>query len=203
MQGMFISFEGIEGVGKTTHIHTVAQYLTQRGVDFITTREPGGTPVAEQLRHILLHAQEPLSGETELLLLYAGRLQHVTQVIQPALAKGQWVLCDRFFDATFAYQGGGRQISIPRIEALHQWVLGDFKPDKTLWLDAPVDISMQRLQDRSKDRIEQEQHAFFERVRAVYTARAAQEPTRFYRIDAAPALPIVTAAILDWCEKCL
>ncbi len=173
--GSFITFEGIEGLGKSTHVQTVADYLTRQGIDFIRTREPGGTPVAEQIRQILLTAEEPLAGETELLLLYAGRLQHVQQVIQPALEKGQWVLCDRFADASFAYQGAGRGIPIARIAALHAWVLGDFQPDVTLWFDAPVAVGLQRIQARSKD--------------------------RFHRIDAAPDLATVTTSVLAWCRQ--
>jgi len=182
---MFISFEGTEGVGKSTLIKGLAKHLTAQGIDFIVTREPGGTPLAEQIRGLLLTPDgEQIAPACELLLLFAARAQHLNQVIEPALAKGQWVLCDRFVDASFAYQCGGRGLSSVQVQALvAQFV--SVLPSKTFWLDAPVEVGMARASKRGAlDRFEQERHEFFDRVRAVYKVRAEAEPKRIVRLDA-------------------
>ena len=182
---MFISFEGTEGVGKTTLIKGVAKHLTAQGIDFVVTREPGGTPLAEQIRGLLLAPDgEQIAPSCELLLIFAARVQHLSQVIEPALARGQWVLCDRFVDATFAYQCGGRSLPTTQVQALvDQFV--SVLPTKTFWLDAPVEVGMARAGKRGAlDRFEQERHEFFDRVRAVYAERAAAEPQRVVKLDA-------------------
>lgn len=196
--GRFISLEGGEGAGKSTQLQTVARCLTAAGIPFLTTREPGGTSRAEAIRGLLLSPgeREPMASETELLLMFAARAQHVKQRIEPALAAGTWVLCDRFTDATRAYQGGGRGLDLSQIDALAAWVHGDCWPDLTLLLDVPAAQGLARAEKRSaKDRIEQEALAFFERVRAHYLAQAAAEPERFRVIDAAPAEAAVTAQV--------
>ena len=196
--GRFITLEGGEGAGKSTQLQTVARCLTAAGIPFLTTREPGGTSRAEAIRGLLLSPgeREPMASETELLLMFAARAQHVKQRIEPALAAGTWVLCDRFTDATRAYQGGGRGLDLSQIDALAAWVHGHCWPDLTLLLDVPAAQGLARAEKRSaKDRIEQEALAFFERVRAHYLAQAAAEPERFRVIDAAPAEAAVTAQV--------
>ena len=196
--GRFITLEGGEGAGKSTQLQTVARSLTAAGIPFLTTREPGGTSRAEAIRGLLLSPgeREPMASETELLLMFAARAQHVKQRIEPALAAGTWVLCDRFTDATRAYQGGGRGLDLSQIDALAAWVHGGCWPDLTLLLDVPAAQGLARAEKRSaKDRIEQEALAFFERVRAHYLAQAAAEPERFRVIDAAPAEAAVTAQV--------
>lgn len=181
----FISIEGNEGVGKTTALQFVKQFLQDQDQSFIVTREPGGTSVAEKIRAVLLEKHdEPVAKDTELLLMFASRAQHVAQVIRPALAEQQWVICDRFVDASYAYQGGGREIELDRIASLDQWVLQGFKPGLTLLLDAPVDVCLARVYGRGDlDRFESEESAFFERVRKVYLDRAAQDTHRFKLIN--------------------
>ena len=196
--GRFITLEGGEGAGKSTQLQIVARCLTAAGIPFLTTREPGGTSRAEAIRGLLLSPgeREPMASETELLLMFAARAQHVKQRIEPALATGTWVLCDRFTDATRAYQGGGRGLDLSQIDALAAWVHGDCWPDLTLLLDVPAAQGLARAEKRSaKDRIEQEALVFFERVRAHYLAQAAAEPERFRVIDAAPAEAAVTAQV--------
>ena len=196
--GRFITLEGGEGAGKSTQLQIVARCLTAAGIPFLTTREPGGTSRAEAIRGLLLSPgeREPMASETELLLMFAARAQHVKQRIEPALAAGTWVLCDRFTDATRAYQGGGRGLDLSQIDALAAWVHGDCWPDLTLLLDVPAAQGLARAEKRSaKDRIEQEALAFFERVRTHYLAQAAAEPERFRVIDAAPAEEAVTAQV--------
>jgi dTMP kinase len=205
-RGRFITLEGGEGAGKSTQLQTVAACLAAAGIPFLTTREPGGTPRAEAIRGLLLSPEEaePMASETELLLMFAARAQHVKQRIAPALAAGTWVLCDRFTDATRAYQGGGRGLDLSQIEALAAWVHGDCWPDLTLLLDVPAAQGLGRAEKRSaKDRIEQETLAFFERVRAHYLAQAAAEPARFRVIDAAPAEAAVTAQVTATVEAFL
>ncbi len=205
-RGRFITLEGGEGAGKSTQLQTVAACLAAAGIPFLTTREPGGTPRAEAIRGLLLSPgeAEPMASETELLLMFAARAQHVKQRIAPALAAGTWVLCDRFTDATRAYQGGGRGLDLSQIEALAAWVHGDCWPDLTLLLDVPAAQGLGRAEKRSaKDRIEQETLAFFERVRAHYLAQAAAEPARFRVIDAAPAEAAVTAQVTAMVEAFL
>jgi dTMP kinase len=189
-RGAFITVEGGEGVGKTTNIAVLAQWLEQAGIRYRLTREPGGTPLAEAIRTLLLDVrEEPVAPVTELLLIFAARSQHLKTVIEPALEQGVWVICDRFTDATFAYQGGGRQLPAAWVAQLEALVQGDLRPDLTLLLDAPVALGMQRAGQRGNlDRFEQEQLAFFERVRRCYLERADAEPGRF-RVIATDRLP--------------
>lgn len=182
MRGRFITFEGIDGAGKSTHIEWVAGRLRERAT-VVTTREPGGTPLGEDLRGLLLHRKMDL--ETEALLMFAARREHIAEVIEPALARGDWVISDRFTDATFAYQGGGRGLPRERLETLEQWVQGGLQPDLTLLFDVPLETAAQRLANaREPDKFEAESRAFFERTRAEYLRRAAEAPGRFRVIDA-------------------
>ncbi len=184
MRGRFITFEGIDGAGKSSHIEPLAARLRCSGHVVLVTREPGGTPLAEQLRDALLHT--PMDTLTEVLLVFAARRDHVKQVIAPALARGETVLCDRFTDATFAYQGAGRGFDLAQLTALETWVHADVQPDRTLWFDLPAELAAQRLTGaRPPDRFEQQSPAFFERVRTGYLARAEAFPKRFVQIDAA------------------
>ncbi len=201
-RGKFITLEGGEGAGKSSNIPFIETYLRERGINLLMTREPGGTPLSERIREILLDKQEQhMTSDTELLLMFAARAQHLEQVILPALANGQWVICDRFTDATYAYQGGGRGIAGERIGILEQWVQGEFRPDKTLIFDLPVATGLARAGQRSSpDRFEQENLTFFERVRKAYLQRAELAPQRYAIIDATPELAAVQtqiAAILD------
>lgn len=197
-RGLFITIEGGEGVGKSTNIDFIAQRLKRQGISFILTREPGGTPLAEDIRQLLLTPRdEGVAENTELLLMFAARAQHIAEVIEPALAKGQWVVCDRFTDATFAYQGGGRGIPMTKIADLEQWVQGDLRPDFTVLLDASVEVGMSRASKRGAlDRFEQEQITFFESVRAAYLSLAEQYPDRYRVIDAAQALAQVQESLV-------
>jgi len=193
----FITLEGCEGVGKTSNMTFIKFLLQDKGIDFIQTREPGGTPLGEALRAMLLGENfRGMSDDTELMLMFAARAEHVAQVIKPALEAGQWVLCDRFSDATYAYQGGGRELDIKRIQGLENWVLGDLRPDLTLLLDAPIETGRARAGKRSApDRFEQERDAFFKRVRETYLARAKAEPERIKVIDASGDLASVQGQI--------
>ena len=184
MRGRFISFEGIDGAGKSTQHAWVVDHLRRQGKTVVATREPGGTPLGEKLRALLL--AEPMHLETEALLMFAARREHVAQVIEPALARGEWVICDRFVDASFAYQGGGRGLDWEKLQLLSNWVLGELQPDLTLIFDAPVEIAQKRLHAATTkpDRFEQEQAAFFERVRAAYLRIASENPRRVRLIDA-------------------
>ncbi len=195
--GRFITVEGTEGVGKSTNIDFLAESLRIRGKEVILTREPGGTPLAEELRNILLQPREErISIETELLLMFAARAQHLENVIKPALERGAWVISDRFTDATFAYQGGGRGIPFHLISVLESLVQGPLRPDLTLLLDLPVEIGLRRASQRSApDRFEQEKVAFFERVRQAYLQRAQQDPQRVKIIDASQPLTDVQQQI--------
>lgn len=199
MRGRFITVEGTEGVGKTTNLDFVQQVLEAKGVEVVRTREPGGTPLAEDIRSLLLTPrEEPVADLAELLLMFAARAQHLDQVIRPALAAGQWVLCDRFTDATYAYQGGGRRMDTSQISVLEKLVQQELRPDLTLLLDLPVDVGLSRARARSApDRFEAEQVQFFEAVRNQYLRRAEQEPERFAIIDATPELPKVQQQILQ------
>lgn len=180
--GKFITFEGIDGAGKSTHIAFVADRLRARGHAVVTTREPGGTPLGESLRELLL--TEKMHLETEALLMFAARREHLAQVIEPALARGDWVISDRFTDATFAYQGGGRKLSRDKLEALERWVHPHLQPDLTLLFDVPLDVARARLDaSRSLDRFEREKADFFQATREEYLRRAAQFPKRFRIID--------------------
>lgn len=194
--GLFITVEGTEGAGKSTNLSYIHDLLMARGINVVLTREPGGTPVGEKIREVLLQSQNKMAHLCELLLLFAARAQHIEQVIAPALAQGRWVLCDRFTDATYAYQGGGRGIDSALIEKLEQMVQGDLKPHFTVLLDVPVEVGQSRLNTRpSLDRFEQEHTAFFQRIRENYLNRARDEPQRFRLIDASLALPEVQAAL--------
>ena len=203
--GRLITVEGIEGAGKTTCMATITEQLSQQGIFVEQTREPGGTPLGEALRDMLLAQQATaMAEETELLMLFAARAEHVQQRIRPALAAGQWVLSDRFTDASYAYQGAGRGMDVARITTLADWVQQDTKPDLTLLLDIPVTQGLQRAKQRSApDRFEAETVAFFERVRAGYLQRAAQEPERIRVIDASQSLHQVQAAIRHVIEEYL
>ncbi|QOR38428.1 dTMP kinase [Billgrantia diversa] len=202
-RGRFITLEGGEGVGKSTNLAWVAQWLLARGVEVVRTREPGGTPRAEAIRELLLSPQvdEPFADDAELLLVFAARAQHLAQRIRPALERGAWVLCDRFTDATFAYQGGGRGIDPGRIAELERFVQQGLEPDLTLLLDMPVDAAQRRLQGRldasgdTRDRFEQEHAAFFEAVRQAYLARAGAAPRRVAVVDADAPLETVQARL--------
>jgi dTMP kinase len=198
----FVTFEGIEGVGKSTQILHAAQALRGIGIDPIVTREPGGTPLAERIRDIVLERrEEPLAPLAELLLMFAARAVHLANLIEPALRAGRWVLCDRFTDATYAYQGAGRGLEAQDIAVLEQLVQGPRRPDLTILLDAPVDVAMARMAGRAAagglDRFEAERREFFERIRAGYLARAASVGARIVVIDAAGPEAQVTKAVLS------
>ena len=197
MTGKLITLEGGEGAGKSTVLAAVRELLAARNIDVVVTREPGGTPAGEAIRSVLLDPQhEGLSAETELLLMFAARAQLVREAIQPALAAGRWVLSDRFTDASYAYQGGGRGQPESRIADLEHWAAAGVTPDLTLLLDLPVADGLKRANGRSAaDRIEMENAEFFERVRASYRARASAQPTRFRVIDAAQTLDAVLADV--------
>lgn len=197
MSGLFITLEGPEGAGKSTNRDYLAARLREHGLDVVLTREPGGTPLAEKVRELLLApSDEPMAADTELLLVFAARAQHLAQVIRPALARGAVVLCDRFTDATYAYQGGGRGLSVARIATLEQFVQGDLRPDLTLVFDLPVEVGLARAAARGRlDRFEQEGQAFFEAVRQAYLQRAQSEPQRYSLLDAAQPLEAVQRAI--------
>ena len=190
MHGKFITIEGTEGVGKTTNIDFIQAWLLEQNIEFLATREPGGTPLAEQVRQLLLTpSDEKICDTAELLLMFAGRAQHLDQVILPSLDAGKWVVCDRFTDATYAYQGTGRGMDSTLIEHLEHLVQGVLRPDLTLILDIPVEIGLKRASDRSApDRFEQEQVEFFERVRQGYLNTAGKDPQRYAVIDASQSL---------------
>ena len=174
----FISLEGIDGAGKTTHLQWIAEFLREQGASVVVTREPGGTPLGESLRALLLN--EPMHIDTEALLMFAARREHIAQIIVPALSRGDWVLSDRFTDASFAYQCGGRGIAESRLQVLEAWVQQGLQPDLTILFDVDVSVAHQRVRTHSDpDRFEQEQLDFFERVRAMYLRRASQYPARF------------------------
>jgi dTMP kinase len=195
MKGRFITLEGSEGAGKSTNVDTVCATLESANIEFVRTREPGGTPMAEALRATMLEPwEETVDGLTELLLVFAARAQHLNNVILPALNRGQWVVCDRFTDATFAYQGYGRQLDFSKLEVLESWVQSDLQPDLTVYLDLDPAVAELRIADREKDRMESEQRAFFLRVREGYLARAA-EHQRFQAVDASQPLAEVRAQV--------
>lgn len=204
-RGKFITIEGTEGVGKSTNIQFVQQYLAARNISLVTTREPGGTPLAEQIRDILLqNRDEKMDEATELLLVFAARSQHIQQVILPALNSGQWVLCDRFTDATYAYQGGGRGLDKALIELLEQQIQQSLQPDLTLLLDIDVEQGLARAGQRGElDRFENEQISFFEKVRTAYLQRAAANPQRYAVIDAGRGLDEVQDSIKNTLNKFL
>jgi dTMP kinase len=201
--GKFITFEGIDGAGKSTHIAFVSDYIKQRGVELVSSREPGGTPLGEKLRELVLH--EKMHLETEALLVFASRREHVAQVIKPALERGAWVISDRFTDSSFAYQGGGRGLELAKLDVLEQWVHPDLQPDLTLLFDVPLDVARARLDaSRELDKFEQEKADFFAATRNEYLRRATQFPQRFRVIDSTQSIAeiqVQIAAILDECFK--
>jgi dTMP kinase len=204
-RGLFITVEGGEGVGKSTNIAFLEQHLRENGVDLVLTREPGGTALAESIRGLLLQvADEPVSDITELLLMFAARGQHIQQLIEPSLAAGKWVLCDRFTDATYAYQSGGRKMDARIVQQLEQLVQGELRPDYTLLLDAPVEVGMARARGRGElDRFEREQMDFFHRVRQTYLKLAQESSGRYRVIDASEPLEEVQAQLHKVCRELL
>jgi dTMP kinase len=200
--GKFISFEGIDGAGKSTHISFVADFLRERGKSVVSSREPGGTAVGEKLRDMLLH--EKMHLETEALLMFASRREHMAQVIEPALARGEWVISDRFTDASFAYQGGGRGLDRAQMEALEQWVHPHLQPVLTLLFDVPLDVARARLDaTRTLDKFEQEQADFFAACRNEYLRRAAQFPERIVVVDSTRSIAETRATLTNILEKLL
>lgn len=200
--GLFITVEGVEGVGKSTNIDFIAERITAAGFDVLRSREPGGTPMAERIRGMLLeHGDEPLPDLAELLLFFASRTLNIENVIRPAIDAGKWVLCDRFTDASRAYQGAGRGQGIERVNTLAEWVHGDLNPDLTILLDAPAELGMRRAKKRgATDRLESEQMSFYTRVREQYLELARGEPERFAVIDASQSLADVQdqiGAVID------
>lgn len=198
-RGLFITVEGGEGVGKSTNISFMQNILAEQGIDVLITREPGGTPLAEEIREVLLkNREEKVVSETELLLMFAARAQHLYQKILPALERGQWVISDRFTDATYAYQSGGRGVPAEKVALLENFVQGEIRPDITFLFDAPIEVGMSRAQKRGAlDRFEEEQAAFFNRVRDNYLQRAGLEPNRFQIIDASQTLERVQQALKE------
>ncbi|MAC99556.1 MULTISPECIES: dTMP kinase [Pseudomonas] len=205
MTGVFVTLEGPEGAGKSTNLAYIAAALRAAGCEPLLTREPGGTPIAEQIRGLLLaHHEEPMDDDAELLLVFAARAQHLNRVIRPALATGRVVISDRFTDATYAYQGGGRGIDLTRIAALEHWTQGDLRPDLTLVLDVPVEVGMTRARARSAlDRFESEQQSFFEAVRSSYLSRAELAPERYVIVDASADLDQVQQRLQPFIDQVL
>lgn len=202
MQGKFITFEGIDGAGKSTHIGFVTDFLTSRGKQVVSSREPGGTPLGEKLRDLLLH--EKMHLETEALLMFASRREHIAQVIAPNLADGKWVLSDRFTDASFAYQSGGRGLAREKMEALEAWVHRDLQPDLTLLFDVPLEVARQRLDaTRTLDKFEREQADFFGRCRAEYLRRAARDPGRIVVVDSTRGIDEIRAELANILSRLL
>jgi len=202
MQGKFITFEGIDGAGKSTHIGFVTDFLASRGKQIVSSREPGGTPLGEKLRDLLLH--EKMHLETEALLMFASRREHIAQVIAPNLAEGKWVLSDRFTDASFAYQSGGRGLPREKMEALEAWVHPTLQPDLTLLFDVPLEVARQRLDaTRTLDKFEREQADFFAKCRAEYLRRAEQFPERFVVVDSTRSIADIQASLAQVLEKLL
>lgn len=197
MHGKFITLEGMDGAGKSSHVAWIADWLRARGHRVRVTREPGGTPLGEQLRTLVLG--ESMDLRTETLLVFAARQEHLVKLIRPALESGEWVLSDRFTDATYAYQGRGRGIPSGDVERLEQWVQGDFRPDATLYFDLPVEVARARLagMQAAPDRFEREDTDFFERVRAAYLERARLDPERIHVVDASQALEDVKKSVED------
>ena len=205
IRGKFITLEGGEGVGKTTNLKFIKHYLEQHNIQVVTTREPGGTALAEKIRQLLLdNDSEAVSETAELLLIFAARAQHIKHVIEPALAEGTWVICDRFTDATYAYQGGGRNMRVSTIESLENWVQGTLRPDLTILLDAPVEIGLERARLRSAfDRFESEKTNFFEQVRRAYLLQLELNPQRIKLIKANQPLIDVQKALIDLIQPLL
>jgi len=194
-RGKFLTLEGIDGAGKSTHLGAIGDLLRSRGKDVVVTREPGGTPLGEKLRAVVL--SQAMSIDTETLIMFAARREHIFQVIEPALERGRWVVSDRFTDATYAYQGAGGGMTADRIAALERWVNDGLKPDLTLVFDVPVELALARLPRDRRDRFEAESRGYFERVRAAYLARAAAEPRRMRVIDAKGSVSQVKKEVED------
>lgn len=193
-RGRLLTLEGVDGAGKSTHVDWIRDALHAAGLNVVSTREPGGTPLGERIRELVLH--EPMSLETETLLMFAARREHVEVVIEPALAAGKWVVCDRFTDATYAYQGGGRSLGAARIAPLEHWVHEGLQPDRTWLFDVPLAVARERLgRTREPDRFERESDAFFERTREAYHARAAAAPSRFVVIDGTQTIDQIRATL--------
>lgn len=200
--GVFITLEGGEGAGKSTQVAAVRRWLERAGHDVLVTREPGGTDVGERIREVLLHSRGTMAVEAEALLMFAARAEHIARVIRPALEQAKWVVCDRFTDATYAYQGGGRGLAAARIALLEDWVQGDLRPDLTILLDVPTDVGLGRAGQRGVlDRFEREERDFFERVRKAYLAAAARNPKRIRLVDAAANEAEVTRRIIEILES--
>ncbi len=193
--GKLITLEGVEGAGKSTQLVLLVDYLAQQDITVVSTREPGGTILGEKIRSLLLNDETSISDDAELLLLFAARAQHLTEVIKPFLVEGNWVVCDRFIDASYAYQSGGRGIPSHRIQLLDDWLLAGFKPDLTLLLDVSVSAGFGRIADRGKDRIEQENIGFFERVRDIYLQRAKSDQSRIKIIDSSQSIELMAKQI--------
>ena len=196
-KGKFITIDGVEGAGKSTQIDLICSYLHRKGIEVVRTREPGGTEVGEKIRSVLLDVEnQEMHSDTELLLMFSSRNELIQNKIIPALNDGHWVVSDRFTDASFAYQGGGRMLNLDRIAELEDWVLGDFKPDLTLFLDVSVEVGMARIEARAaKDRIELEEREFFERVRSVFISRSEAFPERIKLLDASGAVDDIHSKI--------
>lgn len=196
--GKFITFEGIDGAGKSTHLAWLEHFLQDKGLEVVVTREPGGTALGEALRLLLLDHRQAMHSETEALLMFAARREHLDKVILPALERGAWVISDRFTDASFAYQGGGRGIALEKLETLEQWVQEAFSPDLTVYFDVPVVLGRERVQStRATDRFEKETDHFFERVRQTYLQRARQFPQRIKVVDGSQLLEEVKTAVAE------
>lgn len=194
----FITLEGIDGAGKSTHLVWLQAYLQDHGIDAVVTREPGGTHLGEQLRALLLDNQQVMHPDTEALMMFAARREHLDKVILPALERGHWVISDRFTDASFAYQGGGRGVATDRLEQLEQWVQGTVQPDLTLYFDVTVELGRQRISTiKTADRFEQEQDDFFRRVRDAYLERARQFPHRIHLVDSAKPVKEIQKLLED------
>jgi dTMP kinase len=203
-RGKFITLEGIDGAGKSTQLEKIAAFLRSRGLNAMVTREPGGTPLGEQLRTLLLDKTTVMYPETEALLMFAARREHLGKVIMPALEQGKWIISDRFTDASFAYQGGGRGLDNEKLVFLEQWIHGDIQPDLTLYFDVSVELGQQRINQLNVvDRFEQERKDFFQRVRTAYLERAEKFPDRIQCIDASQSLPDVQVVVEEMLENLL
>jgi len=201
-RGCFITMEGLDGAGKSTHVQALVDHLHAQGLDVVSTREPGGTPLGEKLRELLL--TEPMHLETETLLMFAARCEHLQQLILPALRAGSWVVCDRFTDATYAYQGGGRQLGGARVATLEHWVHPQLQPDRTWIFDVPLEVARERLaQSRTLDRFEREQADFFQRTRQAYHERVAGDPQRLRVLDGTQSIQAVRSELLAQADELL
>ena len=201
-RGKFLTLEGVDGAGKSTHVQWLVDTLRSKGVEVLSTREPGGTAIGEKLRELLLH--EPMGLECETLMMFAARAEHLRTVIEPALSKGHWVVCDRFTDATFAYQGGGRELGYERIAILEKWVHPDIQPDRTWLFDVPLSVARERLnRTREQDRFEKMADAFFERTREVYLARAHADPKRVVCVDSTVPIDLIRKGLSEDIDQLL